>query len=73
MPLLIKHAWEGRHELKHSFHNHLQIVNVCVQPFVSLYILPGTSVGLTSCISIVFQFEKKDLYDHSAACCVTLS
>ena len=29
------------------------------KPFFTLYSLPHTSVGLTSCISIVFSFLKK--------------
>ena len=40
-------------------------------PFFSLNTLPHTSVGLTSCISIV-QFEYFDSFDHYAACWVTL-
>ena len=37
--------------------------------FYSLYTLPHTSVGLTSCISIAFfSFQYFDLFDHYAAC-----
>ena len=37
----------------------------------SLYILLNTSVGLTSCITIVFfSLTNFDPYDHYAACCV---
>ena len=39
--------------------------------FFSLYNLPHTSVGLTSCISIVFFCLKNvDPSDHYAVCCV---
>ena len=40
----------------------------------SLYTLPHTSDGLTSCISLVFfSLKNLDQYDHCAACCVALS
>ena len=43
-------------------------------PFFSLYTLPHTSVGLTSCISIVlFSLNFFDPYDHYAAGCVPLN
>ena len=39
------------------------------KPFFSLNTLPHTSVGLTSCISIVlFSFEYFDSFDNYAAC-----
>ena len=41
--------------------------------FSHLNTLPHTSVGLTSCISIVFiSLKHFDRYDHNAACCVPL-
>ena len=44
------------------------------QPFFSLYTLPHTSVGLISCITIVFlSFEYLNSFDHFAACWFTLS
>ena len=37
-------------------------------PFFSLYTLPHTSIGMTSCI----RFFSFDPYDHYAVCCVAL-
>ena len=42
-------------------------------PFFSLYALPHTLVGLTGCISIVFQFEHFHSFNHYAACWFPLS
>ena len=42
-------------------------------PFLSLFTLPDTSIGLTDCISIVFfSFEYFDSFDHYADCYVPL-
>ena len=42
-----------------------------LKPFFSLCTSPHTSVGLTSCVSIVFfSLKNVDLYDHFAAYCV---
>ena len=42
-------------------------------PFFLLYLLPHTSVGLTSCIYIIFfSLKIVDPYDQYAACCVPL-
>ena len=53
----------------------LDVKNYVLQTFshfFSLYTLQHTSVGLSSCISIVVSFEKFDSYDRYAACCVPL-